>query len=146
MPAARARGGGWGGQILGGFAHMYGSGEFARSHWCSSCHPHGTYKQCPPAAWSNFSDQFTIDNGTGVREYRCEADNPYCWCRAQLDPEGVLSSVPTVLTTWLGLHFGLVLVHKPNHAYRLKHWAGLSTAFLVLGFAISPAWGMCDPG
>lgn len=30
------------------------------------------------------------------------------WCDARFDPEGVLSSVPTVMTTWLGLHFGQV--------------------------------------
>ena len=54
---------------------------------------------------------------------------------------GVLSSVPTVLTTWLGLHFGLVLVHFPDVSYRLQHWGLLSTVFFALGCLISPFWG-----
>ena len=47
-----------------------------------------------------------------------------------------------VLTTWLGLHFGLVVTHRKNHSYRLKHWTALSTVFFALGWVISPFWGM----
>jgi len=45
------------------------------------------------------------------------------WCFGRLDPEGVLSSVPTVMTAWLGLFFGNVLVHHKQHGWSL---AGLS--------------------
>ena len=64
------------------------------------------------------------------------------WCKTQLDPEGTLASMPTVLTTWLGLHFGLVLTHFSDPSYRLKHWGLLSTLLFALGWIISPAWAM----
>ena len=47
------------------------------------------------------------------------------WCRAQLDPEGTVASIPTVCITFLGLHFGLVLVHIKDHQARIIHWAVL---------------------
>ena len=87
-----------------GYEHMYSSGEFARSHWCSGCPPMGEAEHCP------------LLNSSGKPE-----EIPG-WCRAQLDPEGILSTVPAVLTTWLGLHFGLVLSHHQPPGYRLKHW------------------------
>jgi hypothetical protein len=102
-----------------GNAHMYTDGEFTRSHWCSACAPLSDFGDCP------------LENAQGH-------DATPGWCRARLDPEGVLSSVPTVLTTWLGLHFGLVLTHYPAVSYRLKHWAVLSTFFFALGWMISP--------
>jgi heparan-alpha-glucosaminide N-acetyltransferase len=93
--------------------HMYDGGEFERSHWCSACPP--------------------LDDSDG-----CPLPTRPGWCHARLDPEGVLSSMPTVLTTWLGLHFGLVLVHHPSVSYRLQHWGVLSTIFFALGWVISP--------
>ena len=69
-------------------------------------------------------------------------EEPPTWCKSPLDPEGVLSSIPTVLTTWLGLHYGLVLTHFSNVRYRLKHWAVLSTVLFALGWVISPFWAM----
>jgi heparan-alpha-glucosaminide N-acetyltransferase len=48
----------------------------------------------------------------------------------------VLASIPTVLTTWLGLHFGKVLLHFPAHAYRIKHWAAFSVGLMTLGCII----------
>ena len=50
--------------------------------------------------------------------------------------------MPTVLTTWLGLHFGLVLTHFADPAYRLKHWGVMSTVLFALGWIISPFWAM----
>ena len=46
-----------------------------------------------------------------------------------------------VMTTWLGLHFGLVLTHYTEADRRLKHWAVLSTALVTLGMFISIFWG-----
>ena len=45
------------------------------------------------------------------------------------------------MTTWLGLHFGLVLTHFTEADRRLKHWAVLSTALVTLGMFISIFWG-----
>jgi heparan-alpha-glucosaminide N-acetyltransferase len=33
------------------------------------------------------------------------------WCYVPFDPEGTLTSFPTVLTTFIGFHFGNVLIH-----------------------------------
>jgi hypothetical protein len=49
----------------------------------------------------------------------------------------VLSSIPTVMTTWLGLHFGLVLSHYSDTKYRLTHWAAFSSVLVTLGSFIS---------
>ena len=108
-----------------GYEHMYGSGEFTRSKWCSGCPPMGESNHCP------------LLNTTTGKQIVIPG-----WCHARLDPEGILSSVPTVLTTWLGLHFGLVLSHHQHPGYRLKHWGALSTVFFALGWIISPFWGM----
>ena len=102
-----------------GYEHMYDGGPFKRSHWCSGCAP----------------DECDLPDGQ---------EKPG-WCDSKLDPEGVLSSVPTVLTTWLGLHFGLVLSHYPAAGYRLKHWAVLSTILFALGWIISPFWSGTQP-
>ena len=56
-----------------GYEHMYDGGPFKRSHWCSGCAP----------------DECDLPDGK---------EKPG-WCDSKLDPEGVLSSVPTVLTT-----------------------------------------------
>ena len=62
--------------------------------------------------------------------------------RVCLLPISSLRVCVAVLTTWLGLHFGLVVTHRKNHSYRLKHWTALSTVFFALGWVISPFWGM----
>ena len=35
------------------------------------------------------------------------------WCEpsAPFEPEGILSGLATIVTTWLGMHFGLTLIH-----------------------------------
>jgi hypothetical protein len=49
------------------------------------------------------------------------------------------------MTTWLGLHFGLVLTHFTEAERRLKHWAVLSTVLVTLGLFISIFWGKPHP-
>lgn len=41
------------------------------------------------------------------------------------------------MTTWLGLHFGLVLSHYSDTKYRLTHWAAFSSVLVTLGSFIS---------
>ena len=118
-------------EYLIGFSHMYGGGEFSRRPECSSCSP----GKCPCS-----------------KEHPCPggADggaNAAVWCGGQLDPEGILSSVPTVLTTWIGMHYGNVLVAMSSHRQRLLHWTIMSSVLLVLGFIIDglgiyPGWRM----
>ena len=57
--------------------------------------------------------------------------------------EGVVSSLPTVLTTWLGLYFGLVLVNNPgDHRARLRHLSIMSTVCFVFGWVLNFWWRM----
>ena len=98
-----------------GFNHMWHGGFYSHSPWCVK-EPEGYLKH---------------------------ADAAPSWChKGNLDPEGTLSSMPTVLTTWLGMHFGLVLTHFADTTYRLKHWGVMSTVMFALGWAISPFWAM----
>ena len=75
-----------------GYGHMWHGGFFRGSPWC-------------------------VEEPEGYLKHGEEQPG---WCKTQLDPEGTLASMPTVLTTWLGLHFGLVLTHFSDSSYRLK--------------------------
>jgi heparan-alpha-glucosaminide N-acetyltransferase len=45
----------------------------------------------------------------------------------------VFSSLLALGTSFIGLHFGHVLVHQKNHITKLWHWLCLSIDFLVIG-------------
>lgn len=55
------------------------------------------------------------------------------WCKAPFDPEGLLSSMSAIVSCFLGLHFGHVLVHHKEHNARLKDWVLMSLTLLVTG-------------
>lgn len=81
---------------------------------CSSCYP----EDCP------------IPYGSPKRA---------TWCDAKFEPEGILASIPTVMTTWIGMHYGLVLQHyKQTHTktYICKFWFTESTVLVALGWVI----------
>ena len=67
-----------------GWNHMYKYPEYMRLPECQYYPPH---TDCP------------IPPGEAP-----------AWCFVPLDPEGILSSVPGVLTTFIGFHFGNVLI------------------------------------
>ncbi len=48
----------------------------------------------------------------------------------------MFSSLLALRTSFIGLHFGHVLVHQKNHKIRLWHWLCLSIAFLVVGISL----------
>jgi heparan-alpha-glucosaminide N-acetyltransferase len=68
-----------------GWDHMYPTPEYRRS---SECQYITTYFDCP----------------------KMPHDGAQNWCFVPMDPEGILSSLPTVLTTFIGFHFGNVLI------------------------------------
>ncbi|XP_042987687.1 heparan-alpha-glucosaminide N-acetyltransferase isoform X2 [Carya illinoinensis] len=79
------------------------------------------------------------------RSKACTDNSPYegpfrsgapSWCYAPFEPEGVLSSVSSILSTIIGLHFGHVLVHFEGHPARLKHWSLMGFALLILGITL----------
>ena len=96
-----------------GRSHMYDAGPYERLPQCSGCSPW----KCPLP--QNVTEP--------------------AWCHSRLDPEGVLSSLNTVLTTWLGLFLGNVLVHYTDHVARLRMWSCLAVSWFVLGLVIDAA-------
>ncbi|KAK1315833.1 hypothetical protein QJS10_CPA05g00422 [Acorus calamus] len=53
------------------------------------------------------------------------------WCQAPFEPEGILSSISSIMTTIIGVHFGHVLVHIKDHTQRLRHWVLMGFALLI---------------
>ncbi|RLM59167.1 hypothetical protein C2845_PM18G03410 [Panicum miliaceum] len=72
------------------------------------------------------------------------ADAP-AWCLAPFEPEGLLSSISSILSGTIGIHYGHVLIHfkvisenslRPGHKERLKHWLLMGFSLLVLGILL----------
>ena len=63
----------------------------------------------------------------------CQSAQAPAWCRAPLyDPEGALATSNSIISVWIGLHFGHVLKHGPgfkHHAMRMKHWASAASLY-----------------
>lgn len=58
------------------------------------------------------------------------------WCRGPFEPEGLMSSISSILSGTIGIHYGHVLVHYKGHAERLKHWVSMGFALIVLAFIL----------
>lgn len=70
----------------------------------------------------------------------CATDSPIyapAWCQAPFDPEGLLSSVMAVLTCFIGLHFGHILVYFKAHRKRISHCTISSLVLILFGAALS---------
>lgn len=91
-----------------GIQHLYRKPVYARTKQCSMTSP--SNGALPPDAPS--------------------------WCQAPFDPEGLLSSVMAIVTCFIGLHFGHVIIHFKDHCYRIRHWLIFSFCLLVLGFIL----------
>ncbi|UCD38726.1 MAG: DUF5009 domain-containing protein [Fidelibacterota bacterium] len=52
------------------------------------------------------------------------------------DPEGIVTTLPAVLSTFLGLQFGKVLVREADHKERLFQWLALGSFLTVLGVTL----------
>ena len=79
-----------------------------------------------------------------VRSKDCSSCSPdYCpkpdapeWCGAYMyDPEGFVATLGTVMSCWIGLHFGLVLKAKglSSPSERLKHWFTFAGILMLVG-------------
>ncbi|XP_038988692.1 heparan-alpha-glucosaminide N-acetyltransferase isoform X2 [Phoenix dactylifera] len=99
-------------QVL-GINHMYQHPAWKRSKACTNNSPHeGPFRKNAPA-----------------------------WCQAPFDPEGILSfilcsSMSSILTTIIGVHYGHVLVHMKSHLNRLKLWVPMGLALLIFGIIL----------
>nr|GEW77573.1 heparan-alpha-glucosaminide N-acetyltransferase-like [Tanacetum cinerariifolium] len=58
------------------------------------------------------------------------------WCRAPFEPEGLLSSISSILSAVIGIHYGHVLIHFKGHAERLKQWVSMSLGLLVIAIVL----------
>ncbi|KAF4390564.1 hypothetical protein F8388_006061 [Cannabis sativa] len=91
-----------------GIGHLYTRPVYARTEQCSTNSP--DYGPLPSGAPS--------------------------WCQAPFDPEGILSTVMAIVTCFVGLHFGHIIVHFKDHRNRIFQWSISSCCLLVLGFAL----------
>ncbi|KAL6868295.1 hypothetical protein ACP4OV_015140 [Aristida adscensionis] len=58
------------------------------------------------------------------------------WCLAPFEPEGLLSSISSILSGTIGIHYGHILIHFKTHKERLKHWLLMGFSLLVLGILL----------
>ncbi|KAG6712270.1 hypothetical protein I3842_05G095300 [Carya illinoinensis] len=59
------------------------------------------------------------------------------WCQAPFDPEGLLSSVMAIVSCFVGLHYGHIIVHYKDHRDRIFHWMFTSSCLVVLGLGLN---------
>ncbi|XXG54120.1 hypothetical protein AAC387_Pa03g2082 [Persea americana] len=64
-----------------------------------------------------------------------QKDAPF-WCQAPFEPEGILSSISSILTTIIGVHCGRMLLHMKGHSDRLKHWTVMGFVLLISGIVL----------
>ncbi|KAM3281236.1 heparan-alpha-glucosaminide N-acetyltransferase [Capsicum chacoense] len=55
------------------------------------------------------------------------------WCQAPFDPEGLLSSLMAIVTCFIGLHYGHIIVHFKDHKIRIQQWLVPSSCLVLLG-------------
>eukprot|EP00252_Welwitschia_mirabilis_P017411 TRINITY_DN385_c0_g1_i1.p1 TRINITY_DN385_c0_g1~~TRINITY_DN385_c0_g1_i1.p1 ORF type:complete len:461 (-),score=58.64 TRINITY_DN385_c0_g1_i1:643-2025(-) len=67
--------------------------------------------------------------------------NAPSWCEAPFDPEGILSTLMAVVTCFIGLHFGHVIIHFKGHRERIIQWMMPSLGLIIFGFFLD-ATGM----
>lgn len=80
-----------------------------------------------------------------ARTKECSIDSPDngplppnapSWCQAPFDPEGLLSTVMSIVTCLIGLHFGHIIVHFKDHKDRVVQWLIPSFLLVFLGFSL----------
>ncbi|KAK8468058.1 hypothetical protein PHAVU_007G216500 [Phaseolus vulgaris] len=58
------------------------------------------------------------------------------WCLAPFDPEGILSSLMAVITCFMGLQFGRIIVLLQDNKKRVLLWSVFSFALLLVGYIL----------
>lgn len=103
---------------------------FGQNHlgqWMSTRLP--ICSSCSPGAPDPYRTNCTYLYDTGPK-----------WCFSNMyDPEGALATVPTVMSVWLGTHFGRVLKYnQPKFSSNsiIKHWSIMSTVLILCGLII----------
>eukprot|EP00250_Pteridium_aquilinum_P006611 c16495_g1_i1 orf=559-1998(+) len=65
--------------------------------------------------------------------------NAPAWCLASFDPEGLLSSIPAIVTCFIGAHYGHVLLHMKGHKRQLWNWTASGFVMLFVGLLLEVA-------
>ncbi|OIW12823.1 hypothetical protein TanjilG_24756 [Lupinus angustifolius] len=91
-----------------GIQHLYRRAIYSRTHECSINSP--DYGPLPP-------------------------DAP-AWCQAPFDPEGLLSSMMAIVTCFVGLHYGHIILHFKDHRARILYWMIPTFCLVVFGLAL----------
>lgn len=82
------------------------------------------------------------------RTEACSVNSPYSgplpegapvWCLAPYDPEGLLSSLPAVITCFIGAHYGHILRLVKGHKQRLWQWSSTGAALTLTGLVLDIA-------
>ncbi|WMV12888.1 hypothetical protein MTR67_006273 [Solanum verrucosum] len=68
--------------------------------------------------------------------------NAPSWCQAPFDPEGLLSSLMAIVTCFIGLHYGHVIVNFKDHKHRIQQWLIPSSSLVLLGVVCEYCLGM----
>lgn len=63
-------------------------------------------------------------------------DDAPAWCLGPFEPEGLLSSISSIISGTIGIHYGHVLIHFKTHKERLTHWLSMGFALLLLGILL----------
>ena len=117
-------------RALFGQAHL-GVWMSKRLPQCSSCSPGSPSKTYRPDC------HYIVPQAQPPPNASTPTQAFYPWCFAQIyDPEGALATVPTVMSTYLGLHFGRATKAPGiagNHLAVLGHWAVAAAVLVVLG-------------
>ncbi|KAM0940144.1 putative heparan-alpha-glucosaminide N-acetyltransferase [Dioscorea sansibarensis] len=58
-------------------------------------------------------------------------DDAPSWCLGPFEPEGLLSSVSSIVSGTIGVHYGHVLIHFKNHSDRLKQWLLMGLGLII---------------
>ncbi|KAH7434547.1 hypothetical protein KP509_06G022600 [Ceratopteris richardii] len=65
--------------------------------------------------------------------------NAPAWCEAPFDPEGLLSTIPAIVTCFIGAHYGHVLLHMKGPKRQLWHWTASGFILMFLGLLLNAA-------
>ncbi len=75
----------------------------------------------------------TLEGHAGGLMDRLILGQEHLWRARSYDPEGTVSTLPAILSAFLGLQFGRVLIKHTDHQVRLNKWLLYSATLMFLG-------------
>eukprot|EP00897_Mesotaenium_endlicherianum_P000192 jgi/Mesen1/10173/ME000076S09678 len=84
--------------------------------------------------------QRTLECSVNAPDYGPLPDGAPSWCLAPFDPEGLLSTLPAILSAFAGLHYGHILTHFKRHSARVTLGAITATLLVLVGLGLQYPW------